>query len=276
MTTNGVLLAAQAAALRAAGLHRVTVSLDTLRPDRFRALTRRDEHAACCAGIEAVRRGRVRRAQARHGGHPRRQRRRAGRPLEFGAPDRRRGAVHRVHGRGRRDALVARAGGVPRRRCWSAWARRYGAIEPIREVSSAPAERFRLPDGTTFGIIASTTDAVLPDVRPEPADGGRHCGISASTPARASTCGRRSATGRRAKSFGRSSRAAGAGAGTAAPRSGRIWRRSGTGASWSRSRGSSRILTSRCTRAAAEPRAPSASTRPALTLGDVVARLLPS
>ena len=34
---------------------------------------------------------------------------------------------------------------------------RFGRIEPIREVSSAPAERFRLPDGTTFGIIASTT-----------------------------------------------------------------------------------------------------------------------
>jgi cyclic pyranopterin phosphate synthase len=35
--------------------------------------------------------------------------------------------------------------------------RRYGRIEPIVETSSAPAERFRLPDGVTFGIIASTT-----------------------------------------------------------------------------------------------------------------------
>ena len=34
---------------------------------------------------------------------------------------------------------------------------RYGPIEPIREETSAPAERFRLRDGTTFGIIASTT-----------------------------------------------------------------------------------------------------------------------
>ncbi|HZS34573.1 MAG TPA: radical SAM protein, partial [Methylomirabilota bacterium] len=55
MTTNGLLLAEQAPALRAAGLHRVTVSLDTLRPDRFRALTRRDTHAAVLRGIEAVR-----------------------------------------------------------------------------------------------------------------------------------------------------------------------------------------------------------------------------
>jgi cyclic pyranopterin phosphate synthase len=35
--------------------------------------------------------------------------------------------------------------------------RRYGRIEPIIEDSSAPAQRFRLSDGTTFGIIPSTT-----------------------------------------------------------------------------------------------------------------------
>src|SRR5437016_4573533 len=39
-------------------------------------------------------------------------------------------------------------------------ARRYGAIEPVRPTGDdgrAPAERFRLADGTTFGIIASVT-----------------------------------------------------------------------------------------------------------------------
>ena len=35
--------------------------------------------------------------------------------------------------------------------------RHYGPIEPLREESSAPADRFRLPDGTVFGIISSTT-----------------------------------------------------------------------------------------------------------------------
>ena len=35
--------------------------------------------------------------------------------------------------------------------------RRYGRIEPIVEDSSAPADRYRLPDGTVFGIISSTT-----------------------------------------------------------------------------------------------------------------------
>jgi len=43
LTTNGVLLAEHAGALAAAGLRRVTVSLDTLRADRFRALTRVDD-----------------------------------------------------------------------------------------------------------------------------------------------------------------------------------------------------------------------------------------
>ena len=36
-------------------------------------------------------------------------------------------------------------------------AREYGTIEALPAVDAAPAERFRLPDGTTFGIIASTT-----------------------------------------------------------------------------------------------------------------------
>src|SRR5436309_15209755 len=42
LTTNGILLAGQIDALKAAGLGRVTVSLDTLRRDRFVALTRFD------------------------------------------------------------------------------------------------------------------------------------------------------------------------------------------------------------------------------------------
>src|SRR6185437_12691254 len=55
LTTNGVLFAEQAASLHAAGLHRVTISLDTLRPERFLALTGRDSHAQVLAGIDSVR-----------------------------------------------------------------------------------------------------------------------------------------------------------------------------------------------------------------------------
>jgi cyclic pyranopterin phosphate synthase len=34
----------------------------------------------------------------------------------------------------------------------------YGTVEPLVEETSAPADRYRLPDGTTFGIISSTTE----------------------------------------------------------------------------------------------------------------------
>src|SRR5712671_6805268 len=55
LTSNGVLFAENAEALRAAGLHRVTLSLDTLRPERFLALTGRDTHAQVLRGIAAAR-----------------------------------------------------------------------------------------------------------------------------------------------------------------------------------------------------------------------------
>src|SRR5205814_10127483 len=55
LTTNGLLLAKQAEALHQAGLGRVTVSLDTLRPDRMRELARSDRHADVLAGIAAAR-----------------------------------------------------------------------------------------------------------------------------------------------------------------------------------------------------------------------------
>jgi cyclic pyranopterin phosphate synthase len=54
LTTNGLLLAEHAEALKEAGLSRVNVSLDTLRPERFRELTRRDGLEQVLAGIEAA------------------------------------------------------------------------------------------------------------------------------------------------------------------------------------------------------------------------------
>jgi cyclic pyranopterin phosphate synthase len=46
---------------------------------------------------------------------------------------------------------------VSRREMLEVLSRRYGAIEPLVEDTSAPADRFTLPDGTVFGIISSTT-----------------------------------------------------------------------------------------------------------------------
>ena len=55
LTTNGIGLRGTAAALRGAGLDRVNVSLDTLRPDVFRTLTRRDRHQDVLDGLAAAR-----------------------------------------------------------------------------------------------------------------------------------------------------------------------------------------------------------------------------
>jgi cyclic pyranopterin phosphate synthase len=54
LTTNGLLLTEHAAALKNAGLSRVNVSLDTLRPERFLELTRRPGLEQVMAGIHAA------------------------------------------------------------------------------------------------------------------------------------------------------------------------------------------------------------------------------
>src|SRR5207249_10673298 len=53
------------------------------------------------------------------------------------------------------DASMDKA--VPRAAILGRLDQRYGPSEPIMELSSAPAQRFGLRDGTTFGIIPSTT-----------------------------------------------------------------------------------------------------------------------
>ncbi|MFE3162415.1 GTP 3',8-cyclase MoaA [Streptomyces sp. NPDC059224] len=55
LTTNGIGLRRTATALKTAGLDRVNVSLDTLRPDVFKALTRRDRHQDVLDGLQAAR-----------------------------------------------------------------------------------------------------------------------------------------------------------------------------------------------------------------------------
>jgi GTP 3',8-cyclase len=55
LTTNGTLLAERAQALADAGLHRVNVSLDSMRSDRYRRITRGGELAEAIAGVQAAR-----------------------------------------------------------------------------------------------------------------------------------------------------------------------------------------------------------------------------
>lgn len=55
LTTNGTKLGEMAAGLREAGLKRVNISLDTLKPELFEKITGRSELPAVLAGIEAAR-----------------------------------------------------------------------------------------------------------------------------------------------------------------------------------------------------------------------------
>lgn len=157
LTTNGMLLADQAAALAEAGLTRLTVSLDTLDPDRFEKLTRRRGLDQVLEGIAAARRAGL------------------GEGLKIdcvvmaGVND---DEIDRLIAFGRDVEAEVRfieymdVGGATR---WSpnqvvtrqgilervqAFA---GPAEPLPGRGSAPAERFALADGTTFGVIASTT-----------------------------------------------------------------------------------------------------------------------
>jgi GTP 3',8-cyclase len=155
MTTNGLSLAEHADALRAAGLGRITVSLDTLHTKRFAELTRVDAFDAVLDGMNAASRafGRFKIDSVIVRG-----------VNDDELPD----LIE--YGRSK-DAEVRfieymDVGGATR---WSPsdvvsrsemldrLAARYGPIEPLLEVSATPADRFRLPDGLVFGIISSTT-----------------------------------------------------------------------------------------------------------------------
>ena len=156
LTTNGVLLDRHAAALADAGLHRITVSLDTLDAGIFQQLTNRDDLAKVLRGIDAamaagfqglkidtvVMRG-TNEDQLTD-------------ILDYG---RRIGAEVRfieymdVGGATRwtLDRVVSRA------EMLETLTAHYGPIQPVAEKTSAPADRYLLPDKTVFGIISSTT-----------------------------------------------------------------------------------------------------------------------
>src|ERR1700726_2980280 len=156
LTTNGVLFAEQGAALRAAGLHRVTLSLDTLRPERFLALTGRDTHAQVLAGIAAARRASFAKLKLDTVVLRGTNDDELGDLIEFG-----RRAEAEVRFIEYMDVGGATEWSLDkvftRAEMLDQLGKRYGTITPLNENSSAPAERFRLPDGTVFGIIASTT-----------------------------------------------------------------------------------------------------------------------
>ena len=222
LTTNGILLADQIDALKIAGLQRLTVSLDTLQRSRFEALTRFDRLDAVHAGIAAAQRvfgalkidsvvmrgvnddelvslieyGRSVNAEVRFIEY-----------MDVGGAS-----------RWAPDRVVTRSGDSA------------GAVATLRcdRTASArhprpPPSALRLPDGTTFGIISSTTEPFCRTLRPQPADRRRHVVSCASTRRAASICAARCAAAPRPTNCGRSSRRAGRGAPIAAPRNGSRW-----------------------------------------------------
>ena len=156
LTTNGILLKEQAQSLYEAGLHRVTVSLDTMKEERFKTLTKRTTFQQVLEGIESVRTTGFQDLKldtvAMRGFNDDE----LVDLIEYGK---------RVNGEVRFIEYMDVGGAND----WSAekvlsceeilrnLTARYGLIEPVIEDSWAPAKRFRLLDGTTFGIIASTT-----------------------------------------------------------------------------------------------------------------------
>jgi len=156
LTTNGILLPRLGAPLRAAGLRRVTISLDTLRRERFRALTGRDDLERTLAGIEHA--------------------------LALGFESVK---VNSVVLRGTNDDEIADllafagrrgielrfieymdVGGatrwehsrvVPRAEILARITELFGPAVPVAKTDAAPADRFVLESGQTFGVISSTT-----------------------------------------------------------------------------------------------------------------------
>lgn len=157
LTTNGVLLGDAARSLREAGLHRLTVSLDTLQADRFQRLTRMDALPQVLAGLEAAQRAGfagvkidsvITRGDNDDELLP---------LLDF---------AHRIDAEIRFIEYMDVGGAVDwrpekvvsREEMLTAIRSARGPVTAVDPPNaSAPAERFRLDTGQTFGIIASTT-----------------------------------------------------------------------------------------------------------------------
>ena len=157
LTTNGVLLADQAARLRAAGLHRLTISLDTLQRGRFQAIARFDELPAVLAGIEAAANAGFTSLKIDTVVMRDRNDDELAALIEFGKTVKAEVRFIEYMDVGGATHWSPRVV-VTRREMLTRLAQSFGEIEPVDGRASAPAERFRLADGTTFGIIASTSE----------------------------------------------------------------------------------------------------------------------
>lgn len=154
LTTNGVLLARYQEALFSAGLSRVTVSLDALEPDTFRKLSQRDDLDRVLEGLHSVAHTKglkidsvILKGVNEHQMLPLLElAQKVGAEVRFieymdvgGATQWGRDQVYS------QDDMLA------------SLERSFGKLTVLAGRGSAPAQRFQLPSGQTFGIIASTT-----------------------------------------------------------------------------------------------------------------------
>ncbi|HWC11455.1 MAG TPA: GTP 3',8-cyclase MoaA [Acidimicrobiales bacterium] len=162
LTTNGTSLALIAADLRRAGLRRVNISLDSLRPERFVQLTRRDALQSVLEGIDAALAAgfapvKVNCVLVRGVNDDE--------VVEFAAFGRERGIVVRFIEFMPLDADRAWSGDqvVPAAQIVEA----VGAVWPLEPVGgrgASPAERFRYRDGAgEIGVIGSVTSSFCGD-----------------------------------------------------------------------------------------------------------------
>ena len=157
LTTNGVLLPNQARDLKSAGLNRLTISLDTLRPARFLKLNRRDLLSESLLGVIAAK-------EAGFTGT------KLNVVVQKGVNDDELPSLltfGQEHGLEVRFIEYMDVGGATRwghdrvvsqREILELLQTTFGPITAVPNRGSSPAQRFTLPDGTIFGVIASTTE----------------------------------------------------------------------------------------------------------------------
>ena len=158
MTTNGTKLAPVAAELAAAGLRRVNISCDSLRPDRFAAIRRRGDLAVVLHAMDAAEAAGLAPLKVNvvllRGQND-------DEILDFADLARRTGRIVRfiefmpldAEGKWERDRLVP--GREVFERISAVW-----PLEPVGTSGSAPAERFRFADGGRgeIGLISSVSE----------------------------------------------------------------------------------------------------------------------
>jgi cyclic pyranopterin phosphate synthase len=156
LTTNGILLAPVAEPLKAAGLRRITVSLDTLDAARFRQLTRADELPRVRQGLEAAARVFpgfkidtvvIRGVNDDEVVPLTNEAARLGAEIRFIEYMDVGGAT-----RWSPEQVFARADILAR------LSETFGPPAPLVDGSWAPAARYRLPHGQVVGVISSTTE----------------------------------------------------------------------------------------------------------------------